>query len=493
MNGLVARFIWLVLEDSVMTERLATPLTHRIIESPVGRLLHSRLFERLKVSSVDREFSVLRARATADLTGADVDAFFDELGATEPVDASLRGKMAEALESHQRAKSEYERVAAEWDDSFWGPGDSTVAERTRLEKERRGAGGRWVSPQRTFKFLSKTDLVDIVAFDVPDPEATLERWASRSPADVYGAPEATPEVEVSKTMRGPGTREYLVRFPSPSQFVDDTAYARVYEPEDRPSDASLPTLVFGTGLAMACDVMEYWTEEEYVGRELAPRGYRVVLPIPPWHGRREIPGFYTGEPYLARMPESAVHLYEAQVREMAVLVEWARSRGAPAVGVGGISLGGIVSAFVAAHAGTWPEAMRPDFAVPVAASADVAELLFESSLTEILGVQRALREAGWTPDRMADLEHVLSAPKSPGIDPDRIYPVGGLTDEMTQYDTMRRTLDEWGVPASNRLEWDCGHFGVTLRAMRTDEFQEFVSGALTSHLRDEAVRPDSAV
>jgi hypothetical protein len=62
-------------------------------------------------------------------------------------------------------------------------------------------------------------------------------------------------------MRGPGTREYLVRFPSSSAYVDDMAYARVYEPADGPVGESLPTLVFCTGLAMACDAIEYWTEE----------------------------------------------------------------------------------------------------------------------------------------------------------------------------------------------------------------------------------------
>lgn len=180
------------------------------------------------------------------------------------------------------------------------------------------------------------------------------------------------------------------------------------------------------------------------------------------------------------MPVSAIELYATQAIETAVLVDWARSRGAPTVGVGGLSLGGIVTMFVAAHAGTWPKHMRPDVAIPVAASADVGDLLFESSLTEILGVTGALRDAGWTPELMADLDSLLAAPETPGLAPERIFPVGGLVDEMTQYQTMRETLDQWGVPEGNRLEWDCGHFGVTLRAMRTEEFQEFARSALAS-------------
>ncbi|MFC7044088.1 alpha/beta hydrolase [Halobacteriaceae archaeon GCM10025711] len=472
-----------------MTEQLTTPLTHRLIASPVGRLFQTRAFERLKVGSVDREFGVLRARAAADATeGEGVDAFLAELGVTDPVDASLRDEIVHALDSHWQAKAEYDAATARWEEVVWGDADASLDERTRLEKKRREAGTAWVSPQKTFKFLTRTDLLDVVEFDVPDPETALAEWESVPAAEVYGPPDAVPEVETSATMHGPGTREYLVRFDSPSPFVDDTASARVYEPFDGPEDADRPTLVFGTGLAMACDVMEYWTEEEYVGRALARQGYRVVLPVPPWHGRREVLGSYSGEPYLARMPVSAFELYATQAKEIAVLTQWARSVGAPVVGVGGVSLGGIVAMFVAAHADSWPDAMRPDVAFPVAASADVAGLLFDSSLTALLGVQDALDAAGWTPENIRGLDHLLVAPETPGIDPERVYPVGGLTDEMTQYQDTRAFLYQWGVPEANRLEWDCGHFGVLLRAMRTAEFQSFITDALDEHRTAPAAR-----
>jgi hypothetical protein len=79
-----------------------------------------------------------------------------------------------------------------------------------------------------------------------------------------------------------------------------------------------------------------------------------------------------------------------------------------------------------------------------------------------------------------ELDSLLAAPETAGLAPGRIFPVGGLVDEMTQYPTTRETLDRWGVPEGNRLEWDSGHFGVSLRAMRTEEFQEFVRTALAS-------------
>jgi len=88
-----------------MTEQLSTLLTHRLIASPVGLLFQSRLFERVKIATVDRDFGVLRARAAADVAGTEVDVFLDELDVASPVDQSLRTKIERALEEHRSAKS----------------------------------------------------------------------------------------------------------------------------------------------------------------------------------------------------------------------------------------------------------------------------------------------------------------------------------------------------------------------------------------------------
>jgi hypothetical protein len=135
--------------------------------------------------------------------------------------------------------------------------------------------------------------------------------------------------------------------------------------------------------------------------------------------------------------------------------------------VGGISLGGVVSTLVASHADAWPTALQPDFAVPVAPSARVDDLPFDSSLTESLGVTDALQAAGWTRESMDDtccaLGTRLASTQS-----------GGLRDEMTQYQPTRTVFEQWGVPEPNFTEWDYGHFGVLLRVMRTQEFQDLL-------------------
>jgi hypothetical protein len=117
----------------------------------------------------------------------------------------------------------------------------------------------------------------------------------------------------------------------------DTVYARVFEPEE--CSGSVPTLIYGGGLALAYDQIRYWPAKDYIGRPLAAEGCRVILVESPWHGRRMPPGYFSGEPYLAHAPVSLFQLYSAQAQETAILVDWVRSLGSPTVAVGGISLG----------------------------------------------------------------------------------------------------------------------------------------------------------
>lgn len=94
---------------------------------------------------------------------------------------------------------------------------------------------------------------------------------------------------------------------------------------------------------------------------------------------------------------------------------------------------------------------------------------------------------------MAELGHLLRAPDTAGIDPDRIYPVGGLRDEMTQYRPTKTVFERWGVPASNVTEWDCGHFGVLLRVMRTQQFQHLLTGVLDAPRQYGGLEPATSI
>lgn len=470
-----------------MSRTLSTPWVHAVVASPLGRFVSGIPAVGWVSRALPRILATSRARATADVTAdAGVEAFLDALG-NPAVDAGTRRSLDDALATHRERLAARERAEARWEAAFWRDRDVSSDALVDLEEERRAAAAAWAQPGRLFDPLVREGHVDPVGYDLPDPDDAESEWADAidDPASVYAAPEQTPSVEESRRVLGPDTVEYLVRFRSPSRFVDDAAYAHVYEPLE--AGDALPTFVYGSGLGTMYDQLSYWPEEAYLGRTLAPRGYRVVLVESPWHGRRERPGAYSGEPYLAGPPVTLFQLYAAQAAETAVLVDWARSRGAPAVGVGGVSLGGIVALLVAGFSGRWPERFRPDVAAPVAMVAAADRLLVESDLVALLEMDDALADAGWTPERLARFRPLLAPPDEPGVPPEHVYAVAGLRDEIAPYRGVRALLDEWGVPASNVTERTTGHVGVLLGLMAGSSYQNTVAGALDRVVQRDAL------
>ncbi|AHZ21174.1 abhydrolase domain-containing 18 [Haloferax mediterranei ATCC 33500] len=470
-------------------DHLETPAVHRLMVSPVGRLLTTRPFEAFKIRSLPREFAVVRARAAADAAlGKGPRAYLHEVGA--PPAPHLHDRIERALAAYAQLREEYDETMARWESVFWDGYESLPDERVAIERERRKISQKRAKPTDIFGFLAKEHLVPSVQFEMPNPDDARTRWHHEiaEPERLYGFTEARateefPRVERSATVRGPGTVEYLLRFNSPSPHLSDRATARVYEPAD--VDDDLPTLVFHSGLGMFNDQLVYWPEEEYLARTLAPEGYRVILPDAPWHGRRELLGRYSGEPYIARAPVGFFTLYSAAALETAVLVDWARTEGAPTVGVGGVSLGGITALHVGGRCGDWPESMRPDLLFPVGMPGAIDQTLLVGRLTELLDIDSALDAAGWTGDVLHEFAPLLNPPKQPSFDADRVFSFIGTRDEIAPTRTARVLLDEWSVPEANRREWNCGHFGVLSNLIRGSEFQTTVRRELDAAVRDE--------
>ncbi|WP_396612454.1 alpha/beta hydrolase family protein [Haloferax sp. S1W] len=473
-------------------DHLETPAVHRLLTSPAGRLLTSRPFEAFKTRMLPREFGVVRARAAADVAlGAGPEAFLREVDA--PPAPHLHDRIERALAEYARIRDAYDETMARWNSVFWGDYESLPDERVAIERQRREISQQRAKPSSVFGFLTRDHYVPSVKFEIPDPDDALVRWHHElaEPERLYGfsetrASEEFPRIERSATVRGPGTVEYLLRFTSPSPHFSDDATARVYEPAD--ATDNLPTLIFYSGWGMFDDQLVYWPEEEYVARRLAPEGYRVILPDAPWHGWREPPGYYSGEPYIAKAPVGLFTLYAAAALETGVLVDWARTEGAPVVGVGGVSLGGIIALHVGGWCDEWPESMRPDVLFPVGMPGAVDQTLLSGELTRLLDIDSALDAAGWTGDALHEFAPLLNPPKTPDIDPERVFSFIGSQDEMAPTRTARVLLDEWGVPDWNRREWDCGHFGVLSNLIRGDEFQQTVRRELGAEMRDEQKR-----
>ncbi len=462
-----------------MTERLRTPLTHTLNVSPLGALMDTPFFERLQDRSLPLELRLMRAGAAAGATvGEGVDAFLEALGGPTDVAPSLRDRLKGALAAFAADWRACSEAVEAWEEAFWGRADASTEECVEREKRRRAAAERCVFPVYTLGFLAYRGFAPPVERATPAPASTLDRWseAIRAPERLYAAPETLPLVEGSRAVPGPAGVEYFIRFPSPSPLFDDDVYARVFEPQGE--GRALPTLIYGSGFAMAYDQVRYWPEEEYMGRALAAQGYRVVLVESPWHGRRTAAGCFSGEPYLATAPEGMFRVYAAQAQETARLVAWARAQGAPVVGVGGVSLGGMVAQQVAGWCGTWPEAMRPDVALLVATSAHIDEVVLEGTITRVLDVDDSVRAAGWTPERLRQLRPLLDPPDTLGLAPENVVAVLGRRDRYVPYRWARAMLDGWNVPEANVVTWDVDHVGVLVRLCRETDAQELVMSAL---------------
>lgn len=466
-------------------DALDTPRIHRVLTSPLGRLMETRTVEQLALRGLRREFGIGRARAAADVSLGHGPAAFLEAVGTPPA-PDLHPRIEAALAEYATRREAFEEANERWEEAFWGADDVDPDELVAVERERREAADRHAQPTRLFRFLATEHVLPPVKYDVPKPDAAAHQWEGylTNPERLYSFDGDLPVVERSRTVRGPGTVESFLRFESPSPYFE-TATARVYEPAagddggDGDADRSaLPTLIFNHGLGMMNDTMAYWPPEAALARPLAREGYRVVLPDAPWHGRREAAGSYSGEPYLAKGPVGMFQLFSAGALENGVLVDWARREGAPVVAVGGLSLGGITTFHVVGHCGSWPESTRPDLAFPVGAPGVVDETVVRSRLLELLDTDDALRAAGWTPALLGEFGPLLNPPATCGIDPSRVVSFGGRQDEVAPYDTTRWLLDSWEVPDENRIEWNVGHMGVLLQMLRHDDFRTRVKGEL---------------
>ncbi len=463
-----------------MADHLRTPAVHRLVASPVGAVFDTRAFESFSLRQLQRGLGIERARAAADIAlGSGPEAFLDAVGA--PPAPELHSRIEETLARYARLRADYDDVTIRWNATFWGDTTTTPDQRVALERERRRIADRRTRPAHLFDFLADEHLLPPVDFDTPDPDRAFDHWAPfiADPQRLYAFPDELPHLQRSRSVRGPKTVEYCLRFESPSPFVADEVTARVYEPTD--TEGTLPTLVFHGGWNSTNDQQRYWPEEEYVARTLAPRGYRVVLPEAPWHGRREVAGRYSGEPYLARAPVATFQLYAAAALETGVLVDWARRRGAPAVGVGGVSLGGTITLHVAGYCNEWPESVRPDLAFPAGMPGRVDETFARSRLTELLDVDVAFADAGWTRDRLAAFGPLLNPPLTPGLPPGRVFSFVGSKDTVAPSDTARTLLDAWSVPDRNRTTWRTGHVGVVSKLMRSKAFRKTIQRQLDAH------------
>lgn len=425
-----------------------------LFRSPVGALLARPWVDRAGLFGLQRWYLPLsRLWAAANAAGEDAARFRAEIGGPLPAFWSatrLRGVLARNAQAQQAA----EAARREWEARIFDPQDAV--DPGALDRSRRLAATRHLATRAWFYPL------------LHPRRPPLARWEIDSPGAVDLGLETGLEsasVEVSRPFVTAGRREYWLRAPTPSGRLErrlgsERLYARVVEPADREPRA---TLIFGSGLCLEFDLLTVMRDP---GVRLAAQGWRVIEPISPYHGLRAMPGYYGGEPFFALGPTSSTDLILGQASEWALLVDWCRARFGGKVGVAGISMTSFVAQQLAGHCHLWPTRARPDAAMLISHSGRIEDVTFGGTLAAMLGLDRALTDAGWSPQLLAPLSRAIDPAETPALPPSRILSVLGVTDRWLPFEDGLAVAQRWGLPEANIFRYPLGHLGMPVQLTR---------------------------
>lgn len=402
-------------------------------------------------------FPLSRAWAAALAAEGDPDRFRAALGADWPGRVSRR-----SLDSTSRRAEAHALAASAWDTGFFGPEPVSASALTQAERRRQRAAFRLMSARGYFFGAHLRRAFPPVRYCVA-PEAEVVARHGHRLVDPDGGFAPDPELPVGESRSvglSDGRRRWL-RFSAGDPGTPDPracapAFARVREPA---GIAPRGTVVFAHGIGMED---EFWGHGAGIGEWYLQRGFRIVEPEGPWHGRRRVHGFYGGEPVLAFGPGGPLDYFRLHVPELGRLVAWARALGDGPVALAGVSLGAMTASRLISAAGTWPAAARPDAALLVAPAAAMRDVAFEGVLSAGVGLPEAAARAGWTEAALARWAPLLDPGPQPAIDPDRVVVVLGRLDTVAPYASGGRLVRRWAVPEANVWRRDQGHFSVSL-------------------------------
>ena len=117
-------------------------------------------------------------------------------------------------------------------------------------------------------------------------------------------------------------------------------------------------------------------------------------------------------------------------------------------------------------------------------SGRLEEVTFGGELPALLGVDRALQDAGWTRERLAPLAQAIDPSERPALDPSRIVSVLGETDRCVPYPHGFALAQQWRLPDENIFRYRLGHLGMPVQLMRDQApFERLTAAALSGAAR----------
>jgi hypothetical protein len=427
-----------------------------LLDSPLGGLLARPWLDAAGLFGLRRYMPLSRLWAAANTAEGDTASFRDQMGSLPAFWSAFQ--LRPLLGHHDRLKRAADEARRAWETAIFDPDQASDA--GLLDDRRRRAS--------TVHQMTRGYFAPMLIPRRPAPA----RWQIDPPGDLQADPSTLyraaidpKSVEVSRRSARAGLAEYWLRASTPSPRLlarpgSERLYARVIEPAD---GGARDTLIFGSGLCLEFDVLSGSHDS---GRQLAAMGWRVIEPISPYHGLRAMPGFYGGEPFFALAPTGTFDLIAGQAIETALLAAWARLRFGGTVSVAGISMSSFVAQQVASRCDLWPREAQPDAVLLISHSGRLEEVTFGGELASLLGIDRALHDAGWAREALAAMSHAIDPAERPALAPQRIVSVLGETDRWVPYDHGLALARQWQLPEENVIRYHLGHLGMPVQLTR---------------------------
>ena len=407
-------------------------------------------------------FPASRLFAAAGISHGDVDRFV----AAVPIrpDLARKPSLARALAVTDKALAAARAIDVEWDRVMFGHEDAELNDRVAVEAARldlRHAYNtqRWrlrlVAPWRVPRARLAIETPASVAAVYGEDRAAFERMTL--------PPETIPAIDVSRRLSLAHRTDYWLRFPSPSGRVGDVVHARVHEPLGAKDP---PTILLGHGI---CVDFDHWKGLIDECSALVQRGFRVIRPEAPWHGRRTPAGYFSGERAVSAFPMGLLDSMCAALQEWSVLAHWARTQSQGPLFFGGSSLGAMTAQLAASRSVDWPEALRPNGLFLVTHTGDMTSVVLDGALSNLWATPQDAAAKGWTPELARRFLSLLDPLGPLPVPAAHVVSILGKRDTVLPFASGRDLVERWGVPGSNLFIWDRGHFSVPATLIRRTE------------------------
>ena len=433
----------------------------RLRRAIAGTVLARPWFDRASMLALRHMmFPASRLWAAAQVAEGDIERF----EASVPI-GSIRAnpqKVTRLLAEIAEARVAAEAMNTEWERAFFGAKDYgplhlCAVEAARLNLSDASNQTRWRLRTTIRQGVPRASM------QIQPPSAIRQVYGDgiAAFASLSAPPPMMPEVGVSRSFPTRHGNDFWLRFQSPSARLGDTVHARVHEPRDA---ENAPTIIFGHGI---CVEFDHWKGLLDECQTLVRRGFRVIRPEAPWHGRRKPPGCFGGERTIAAFPVGLLDSFAGSLQEWAVLADWARRRSTGPLAFGGSSLGAMTAQLAASRSAAWPLHLRPDALFLVTHTGDMAAAVLDGALSTMWAPREVAERAGWTTELAWHYLSLVNPVDPMPMPPHRIVSILGRRDRVLPFESGRRLVQHWKVPASNSFIWDRGHFSVPTTLIRT--------------------------